>query len=361
MLPSRKIIHIDMDAFFAAIEQRDFPNYRNKPLIVGGSPHSRGVVSTCNYQARRYGIHSAMPSITAYHLCPNATFVKPRMGVYKETSAIIRKIFAHYTELFEPLSLDEAYLDVSQSSLCKGSATLIAQHIKAEIKQQTKLTASAGISYNKFLAKIASDRDKPNGLYLIKPEQGLLFVENLNVSEFHGIGKATCKKMSALGIITGKDLKKYSLALLRQHFGKAGQHYYNICRGIDLRPVNPNRVSKSIGVETTFETDILDSQQVLNHLQQLLKQALIKLKNKQLFAQTLTIKIKYHDFVQITRSRTLSKTSLIKANTFLLLQTLLKNTDVGQRKIRLLGISLSSLKNQSVLPSFQQLDIFKAF
>lgn len=359
MPQSRKIIHIDMDAFFAAIEQRDFPQYRHKPLVVGGFPHSRGVVSTCSYEARQYGIHSAMPSTTAYRLCPHAIFVKPRMEAYREASVIIRKIFARYTDIFEPLSLDEAYLDVSQTTLCKGSATLIARQIKADIQQQTHLIASAGVSYNKFLAKIASDMDKPDGLYLITPEQGALFVEKLNVSQFHGIGKATNKKMLALGIKTGNDLKSYSQVLLQQHFGKAGLHYYNICRGVDLRPVNPDRESKSIGVEITFAEDILEQQQVLENLQQLLKKALLRLKEKQLLAQTLTVKIKYHDFVQITRSRTLSEAILADSDNLSLLQVLLKNTDVGKRKIRLLGISLSSLKNHSTLISCQQLDIFK--
>jgi DNA polymerase-4 len=302
-----------------------------------------------------------MPSITAYHLCPSATFVKPRIEVYREVSTLIREIFSHYTEIFEPLSLDEAYLDVTQTTLCQGSATLIAQQIKADIKQQTQLTASAGISYNKFLAKIASDKDKPIGLYLIKPEQGALFVENLNVREFHGIGKATYKKMNALGITTGRDLKKYSLAILQQNFGKVAQHYYNICRGIDYRPVIPNRESKSVGVEITFATDILGKQQALTHLKSLLKKVLIKLEQKQLMAQTLTVKIKYHDFVQITRSRTLSKAILIETDTFLLLESLLQNTEIDHRKIRLLGVSLSSLNNKSLLKGYQQRDIFDDF
>lgn len=359
MMQARKIIHIDMDAFFAAIEQRDYPKYRNKPLVVGGSPHSRGVVSTCSYEARQYGIHSAMPSATAYRLCPNAIFVKPRMDAYREASTLIRKIFARYTDIIEPLSLDEAYLDVSDVTLCKGSATLIAKQIKQDIKQQTQLTASAGISYNKFLAKIASDMDKPDGLYLITPEQGALFVENLEINRFHGIGKATCKKMYTLGIKTGKDLKKYSLAVLQQHFGKAGQHYYDICRGIDLRPVNNNRPSKSIGAELTFEQDILQLEEVLTHLRTLLKKAMDRLTAKKLLAQTLTVKIKYYDFVQITRSRTLSSSILTDLETELLLQSLLKNTDAGKRKIRLLGISLSSLKKQSSFDNYRQLDIFK--
>ena len=359
MPQTRKIIHIDMDAFFAAIEQRDFPEYRNKPIIVGGQPHARGVVSTCSYEARRYGIHSAMPSTTAYRLCPQAIFVKPRIDVYREVSSKIREIFARYTTIFEPLSLDEAYLDVTEITLCKGSATLIAQDIKSTIKQQTQLIASAGVSYNKFLAKIASDMDKPDGLYLITPEHGALFVENLPVNQFHGIGKATNKKMLALGIKTGKDLKKYSKTLLQQHFGKAGLYYYNISRGIDFRPVNPNRESKSIGVEITLIEDILDFEQVFAHLETLLKKALLKLQKKQLSARTLTVKIKYHDFVQITRSRTITNASLIDVDLKTLIRTLLKNTEVGKRKIRLLGISLSSFKKLAFLKRYQQCDIFQ--
>ncbi len=355
----RKIIHVDMDAFFAAVEQRDFPQYRHQPLVVGGLPHSRGVVSTCSYEARQYGIHSAMPSSQAYRLCPQAIFVKPRFEAYREASTIIRKIFSQYTSLYEPLSLDEAYLDVTGVENCQGSATLLARKIKQEITQQTELIASAGISYNKFLAKIASDMDKPDGLYLIRPEQGESFVENLAVSQFHGVGKATTKKMQGLGIEKGSDLKKYSLASLKQHFGKAGLFYYNICRGIDLRPVNSNRVSKSVGVEMTFAKDILRLDDVMNHLRNLLKQALIRLEAKQFSAQTLTIKIKYYDFVQITRSHTLSKGILKLEKSGLILMSLLKNTAVGKRKVRLLGVSLSSLKNIDMALSCQQLDIFE--
>ena len=297
-----------MDAFFAAVEQRDFPEYQNKPVIVGGKPESRGVVATCSYEARQYGIHSAMPSSQAYRLCPQAIFLKPRFEAYKEASSIIRQIFSCYTELFEPLSLDEAYLDVSNNTSYQGSATFIAKDIKRNILQKTGLVASAGVSYNKFLAKIASDMDKPDGLYLITPEQGVAFVEKLGVGKFHGIGKATEKKMNALGIKTGNDLKNESLPFLLQNFGKAGQHYYNISRAIDHRPVNNHRSSKSVGVETTFQVDIKDREHVLQHLHQLLIKALKKLDDKKMTAQTVTIKIKYHDFVQITRSRTLSKT-----------------------------------------------------
>ncbi len=356
----RKIIHIDMDAFFAAVEQRDFPQYRNKPLIVGGKPDSRGVVSTCSYEARRYGVHSAMPSSHAFRLCPQAIFVTPRFDAYQEASHAIRKIFAQYTALFEPLSLDEAYLDVSDISLCKGSATLMAQEIKAKIKQKTQLTASAGVSYNKFLAKIASDMDKPDGLYLITPEQGAEFAANLAVQKFHGIGQATYKKMQALGIETGRDLQEYSLPLLRQHFGKAGEYYYNICRGIDLRPVNSHRVSQSIGVENTFPEDIQELDEIIFQLRQLLTQALERLTEKNLTARTLTVKIKYHNFVQITRSRTVSCSLLTASEEVLvsLLLSLLKNTEVGKRKVRLLGVSLSSLEKASLSVCYRQLDLF---
>jgi DNA polymerase IV len=360
MARQRKIIHIDMDAFFAAVEQRDNPHYRNKPVIVGGKPNSRGVVSTCSYEARRYGVHSAMPSSQALRLCPQAIFVAPRFEAYQEVSAAIRKIFAHYTDMIEPLSLDEAYLDVTDSKLCKGSATLMAQEIKAKIKQQTQLTASAGVSYNKFLAKIASDMNKPDGLYLITPEQGAEFAANLSVQKFYGIGRATYKKMQSLGIETGRDLQSYPLAVLQQHFGKTGEYYYNICRGIDLRPVNSQRVSQSIGAEVTFEQDILAAEAVIAQLQSLLKEALARLAKKHLSARTLTVKIKYHNFVQITRSRTISN-SLLAADDevlFQLLVGLVKNTEVGVRKIRLAGVSLSSLTSRSAVESDRQLDLF---
>jgi len=357
MSQDRKIIHIDMDAFFAAVEQRDHPEYQNKPIIVGGRPDTRGVVATCSYEARKFGIHSAMPSSRAYRLCPQAIFVKPRFEAYKEASSLIRQIFSGYTELFEPLSLDEAYLDVSENISHHGSATLIAKAIKQSILQKTGLVASAGISYNKFLAKIASDMDKPDGLYLITPEQGEQFVETLAVGKFHGIGKATEKKMHALGIKTGWDLKQKSLAFLIQNFGKAGQYYHNITRAIDHRPVNSHRESKSVGVETTFQIDIKDRTEVLMHLQQLFQKALRKVNDKGLTAHTLTIKIKYHDFVQITRSRTLTLAISKAIDTAPILENLLNNTAVGQRKVRLLGVTLSSFDNQ--LLNYRQMDLFE--
>jgi len=360
MSQARKIIHIDMDAFFAAVEQRDFPQYRNKPLVVGGNPNSRGVVSTCSYEARRYGIHSAMPSSHAFRLCPHAIFAAPRFAAYQEASEKIRAIFYQYTSLVEPLSLDEAYLDVSDSPFCQGSATLIAREIKAKIAQQTQLTASAGVSYNKFLAKIASDMDKPDGLYLITPEQGENFAAQLPVQKFHGIGKATFKKMQALGLQNGADLKACSLIFLQQHFGKAGLHYYNISRGIDLRPVISQRVAQSIGVETTFAQDMMDFSHIQTQLLQLLREALVKVHQKKLTARTLTIKIKYHNFVQITRSQTVAHSLLISTESHLLalLTALLKNTEVGKCKVRLVGVSLSSLQTQMALATYQQMDLF---
>ncbi|MBL6985901.1 MAG: DNA polymerase IV [Methylobacter sp.] len=358
MNSTRKIIHIDMDAFFAAVEQRDFSHYRNKPLIVGGAPNSRGVVATCSYEARQYGIHSAMPSSQAYRLCPQAIFVEPRFEAYQQASTAIRKIFADYTDLFEPLSLDEAYLDVSNSCLHQGSATLIAKAIKEAIKQETRLIASAGVSYNKFLAKIASDINKPDGLYLITPTQGADFVEQLAIEKFHGVGKATSLKMQALGIKTGKDLKQLPLEMLQHYFGKAGLHYYGISRGIDNRPVSNYRIRKSIGVEVTFQQDIKIKQEVLTHLQSLLEKALRKVAEKQLVAHTLTIKIKYHDFVQITRSRTLPHIITAATAISTTLEDLIKNTDIGRRNVRLLGITLSSLENKSRQTHFQQMDLF---
>jgi DNA polymerase-4 len=353
----RKIIHIDMDAFYAAVEQRDNPAYRGKPIVVGGRPDMRGVVATCSYEARKFGIHSAMPSSQAYRLCPQAVFVKPRFEVYKDVSTAIRRIFADYTELFEPLSLDEAYLDVTEVSRCQGSATLIAKEIKGKIREQTGLTASAGVSYNKFLAKIASDLDKPDGLYLITPEQGPGFVEQLPIGKFHGIGKATEKKMHALGIRTGLDLKQWPLPLLVQHFGKSGQHYYDIARGIDSRPVRNYRPSKSVGVEVTYQEDLDDPAVILQQLLDLMDKALTRLAAKQMTAHTLTIKLKYHNFVQITRSKTLPQTITQVEGFETVLADLLKDTEIGSKKVRLLGVALSSLHTPELL-LYRQMDLF---
>lgn len=357
---ARKIIHIDMDAFYAAVEQRDHPQYRNKPVIVGGKPDSRGVVATCSYEARQFGIHSAMPSSQAYRLCPQAIFVKPRFDAYREASNIIRGIFARYTELFEPLSLDEAYLDVSANHLFRGSAKLLAKQIKQDIFRQTGLIASAGVAGNKFLAKIASDMGKPDGLYLITPQQAESFVETLEIGRFHGIGPATEKKMRELGIHTGGELKAMPLYRLQQHFGKSAQYFYDIARGIDHRPVNASRTRKSVGVETTYDRDISDAAIILQQLQDLLRQALARLAQGGMQAHTLTIKIKFANFVQITRSRSLSEPIADGSRARLLLEELLKSADIEQRAVRLLGVTLSSLDSRaSQRGAFRQLDLFE--
>ena len=248
---SRKIIHIDMDAFYASVEQRDNPELRGKPVAVGGS-WERGVVAAASYEARKFGVHSAMPSVTAKRRCPDLIFVKPRFDAYKEISEQIRQIFAEYTPIIEPLSLDEAYLDVTENLKGMISATRIAEQIRATIRAETELTASAGVSYNKFLAKLASDYRKPDGLFVITPEMGPGFVETLPVRQFHGVGPATAKKMKQLGIDTGLDLRAQSPAFLQRYFGKMGSYYYWAARGIDERPVRADRIRKSIGVENTF-------------------------------------------------------------------------------------------------------------
>ncbi len=353
----RKIIHIDMDAFFASVEQRDHPEYQNKPLIVGGDPGRRGVVAACSYEARKFGIHSAMPSSRAKRLCPDAIFVRPNMDAYRKVSEQIRIIFHQYTDLVEPLSLDEAYLDVSDSELCKGSATLIAQEIKQAIFKTTNLIASAGVSYNKFLAKIASDMDKPDGLYLIKPEQGEKFVEQLNIGKFHGIGKATEAKMKAAGIHNGADLKQWSEADLTLRFGKVGTHYYLIARGIDHRSVNSTRIRKSLGTEHTYDQDLDDADFMQEELKRLIEKVSENLIEKKLVGQTLTIKIKYDNFEQVTRSYT-SETSLNTTAMRSLLPELLSKTDIFSRKVRLLGVSVSKLSEQDTKITISQGELF---
>jgi DNA polymerase IV len=251
----RRIIHVDMDAFYASVEQRDNPELCGRPVAVGGA-RERGVVAAASYEARKFGVRSAMPSVTARRKCPELIFVKPRFDVYREISMQIRAIFARYTPLIEPLSLDEAYLDVNDNLMGISSATEIAKRIRAAIREETGLTASAGVSYNKFLAKLASDHRKPDGLFVIPPPMGRAFVETLDVGRFHGVGPATREKMNRLGIVTGADLEAQTLAFLQQHFGKAGSYYYWIARGVDHRPVRADRVRKSIGAENTFFEDI---------------------------------------------------------------------------------------------------------
>jgi DNA polymerase IV len=354
MAKQRKIIHVDMDAFFASVEQRDQPEYQGKPLIVGGQPNSRGVVAACSYEARKFGIHSAMPCSRAYRLCPQAIFVPPRFEAYREVSQQIREIFWQYATQVEPLSLDEAYLDVTYTADFDGSATRIAQAIKAEILAKTQLNASAGVSYNKFLAKIASDMDKPNGLYVIKPDQGLAFVADLPIGKFHGIGPATEAKMQKLGIQTGADLRQKTLVELVERFGKSGQYYYNIARAIDERPVRSTRVRKSLGKETTFAEDILSIQLLTETLNGLAEQVLTKLSEQELQAKTITLKVKYANFQQVTRAQSVDTTLEINAVKRWIPQ-LLKRTKAGEQAVRLVGLSLSGLEKADVESETAQL------
>src|SRR6266536_4553093 len=300
---SRKIIHIDMDAFYASVEQRDNPELRGKPVAVGGS-RERGVVAAASYEARKFGVHSAMPSITAKRRCPELIFVKPRFDAYKAVSLQIRVVFAEYTPIIEPLSLDEAYLDVTENLKGMISATRIAEEIRARIRAETQLTASAGISYNKFLAKLASDHRKPDGLFVITPAMGPTFVETLPVRKFHGVGPATAKKMTRLGVATGLDLRAQSLAFLQQHFGKAGSYYYWAARGIDERPVRADRTRKSVGAENTFPADLLTHEAARDALRDIAGKVWGYCEGSGIRGRTVTLKVKFANFQVITRSRT---------------------------------------------------------
>ena len=339
----RKIIHIDMDAFYASVEQRDNIQLRGKPVVVGGNPDSRGVVATCSYEARQFGIHSAMSCARAYRLCPQVIFVRPRFDAYHEVSQQIRGIFLQYTDLVEPLSLDEAYLDVTSNKPNIQSATWVAQIIRQRIRNETALTASAGVSYNKFLAKIASDIKKPDGLTVVTPEQAEQFIARLPIRRFHGVGRVTEKKMESLGILTGADLRKHSLQELSKNFGKAGEYYFNIARGIDLRPVVPNRVRKSIGKETTLTEDTADLGQMLTIIGALAEKVTTLLQTKQTSGLTLTLKIKYSDFQIVTRSISREQPIETAEEILLLSEKLLQKTEAGKRAVRLLGVTISHL------------------
>lgn len=343
----RKIIHIDMDAFFASVEQRDQPELQGKPVIVGGQPNSRGVVAACSYEARQFGIHSAMPCSRAYRLCPQAIFIPPRFDAYKAVSKIIHEIFWRYATDVEPLSLDEAYLDVSHSSEYKGSATRIAEAIKHDIKAETQLIASAGVSYNKFLAKIASDMDKPDGLYVIRPEQGEAFIATLPIGSFYGVGPATEIKMNKLGIKTGRDLRSKSSVELTKHFGKSAEYFFQIARGIDHRPVRSTRIRKSLGKETTFKTDVYDKTLLLEKLNQLAQKVFENLAAQQFMAKTITVKIKYANFKSVTRSYSSTKIFIQLPEIPNILTELLSRTDAGQQGVRLVGISASGLQSMN--------------
>ncbi len=339
----RRIIHVDMDAFYASVEQRDNAELRGKPVAVGGSK-LRGVVAAASYEARRFGVRSAMPSVTAKRKCAELIFVKPRFEVYTAVSRQIRDIFSDYTDLVEPLSLDEAYLDVTDLRGA-ASATEIAETIRARIRAETGLTASAGVSYNKFLAKIASDYRKPDGLYVITPRMGPAFVEALLVGKFHGVGPATAQRMQRLGLETGHDIKLQSLEFLQQHFGKAGAYYYSIARGVCHRQVKPHRVRKSVGAERTFFSDLYTFGSAQEALQEVLDKVWRHCEQAGLRARTLTLKVKYSDFQQITRSRTGEAPLASRSEIEQISSTLLAPIFPLAKSIRLLGVSLSSFAN----------------
>ena len=338
----RKIIHIDMDAFYASVEQRDNPELRGMPVAVGGS-QARGVVAAASYEARKFGVHSAMPSVIAQRKCPDLLFVKPRFDVYKAVSLQIRSIFAEYTPIIEPLSLDEAYLDVTENLKGIASATWIAEEIRARIRTETDLTASAGVSYNKFLAKLASDYRKPDGLFVITPEMGPAFVEALPVRKFYGVGPATARKMEQVGIKTGLDLKAQTLDFLERHFGKAGSYYYWAARGIDYRPVRVDRIRKSIGAENTFAVDLFSYEAARDQLQDIIDKVWSYCERSGTRGRTLTLKVKFANFRQITRSRTGQVSIAARGELEQLSNALLEPLFPVAKGIRLLGISLSSL------------------
>ncbi|HSH20468.1 MAG TPA: DNA polymerase IV [Draconibacterium sp.] len=348
----RKIIHVDMDAFYASVEQLDNPELRGKPVAVGGSG-DRGVVAAASYEARKFGVKSAMPSKIAVRKCPDLIFVKPRFSRYKEISNQIRNIFLEYTDLVEPLSLDEAYLDVTYAKKGLPSATLIAREIKARIFEETKLTASAGVSYNKFLAKVASDVNKPNGIFVVTPQQAQEFIDNLEIRRFFGIGKVTAEKLNKIGIWFGRDLKKMDRLELVRLFGKAGGYYYKICRGEDDRAVQPSRERKSVGAEETFLTDIFQINELEHELYKIADLLWDRMVRSKVKAKTLTLKFKYSDFEQHTRGNTISgffssKNQLISES-----KKLLKKGGGFSKGIRLLGLTVSNFIHEEVAKPIQ--------
>lgn len=353
--PIRKIIHVDMDAFFASVEQMDDPSLRGKPVAVGGS-RERGVVAAASYEARKFGVRSAMSSKLAAVKCPELIFIKPRPQRYKEVSEQIRKIFLEYTDLVEPLSLDEAFLDVTENKIGHPSATLLAQEIRYRIFHEVGLTASAGISINKFTAKIASDINKPNGQKTIPPEEVISFLEELPIEKFFGVGKVTAEKMKKHGIFFGKDLKSFSKEYLKEHFGKSGTHFYNIVRGNQDSEVKPDRIRKSIAAERTFHHDIREHQYLMENLELISDELVKRITRSEVKGRTITLKLKYSDFTIQTRSKTVdhyidSKKEILKYVKELLYQDELKNS------VRLLGISLSNLNNQEKDSYEEQLEL----
>ncbi|ESY71812.1 DNA polymerase IV [Mesorhizobium sp. LNHC252B00] len=348
----RKIIHIDMDAFYASVEQRDNPDLRGKPVAVG-SARERGVVAAASYEARKFGVRSAMPSISAKRRCPELIFVPPRFDAYRAVSQEIHAIFAEHTPLIEPLALDEAYLDVTDNLQGIPIATTIAEMIRAKIKAETSLTASAGISYNKFLAKLASGQNKPDGLFVITPRMGPAFVEALPVRKFHGVGPATAEKMARLGIETGADLRAQSLAYLQEKFGKSGPYYYWIARGIDERPVRADRERKSVGAEDTFATDLFDVESARGELRPLIEKVWRYCDERSIRGRTVTLKVKFADFQQITRSRTVEGVIEAEEDLVTVSGALLDQVFPVTKGIRLLGVTISNLSEMRSEPDRQ--------
>ena len=338
----RKIIHVDMDAFYASVEERDFPELKGRPLAVG-SPKERGVVATANYEARKYGVHSAMSSKVAQMKCPILIFQPPRFAVYREVSEVVHSIFAEYTDIIEPLSLDEAYLDVTENKKGMPSATIIAQEIKQKIYSKTKLTASAGVSYNKFLAKIASDYQKPNGLFVIRPCDAEAFLEQLPIEKFYGIGKVTASHLHNMNIFKGADLLKKTKIEMVDIFGKTGLFFYNIVRGIDDRPVEPNRERKSFSVETTFEKDLTTNFSVVAELYHLEQRLWGDVENSGKSGKTITVKIRFSDFTTLTRSYSSTLPIFSFAELHKMVKLILSRMDYEGKAIRLLGVGISNL------------------
>jgi len=339
--PTRKIIHVDMDAFYASVEQRDNPELKGKPVAVGGG--HRGVVAAASYEARKFGVRSAMPSVTARRRCPELVFVKPRFDVYKAVSNQIRSIFADYTDLIEPLSLDEAYLDVTEDRRGLGSARAIAEEIRARIRAETQLTASAGVSYCKFIAKLASDQNKPDGLCVIPPHKGAAFVATLPVKRFHGVGPVTAAKMERLGILTGADLAQWPVEQLEAHFGSSGRWYWRIARGIDEREVKSDRPYKSVSAERTFDVDYCEPDDLRRELARVAGYAWQRIERAEVRGRTVTLKVKFADFTLITRSRSFPSPVPDLASFEAAGQALLDALLPVPKGIRLLGLGLHSM------------------
>jgi DNA polymerase-4 len=339
--PIRKIIHVDMDAFYASVEQRDDPSLKGKPVAVGGQ--HRGVVAAASYEAREFGIRSAMPSVTAKRRCPEIVFVKPRFDVYRAVSHQIREIFADYTDLIEPLSLDEAYLDVTEDRLGLGTARAIAEDIRRRIREETGLTASAGVSYCKFIAKLASDHRKPDGLCVITPEKGPEFVASLPVARFHGVGPVTARKMERLGILTGADLREWSISALQAHFGSSAEWYWRICRGIDEREVKPDRPYKSVSAERTFDQDLHHPDRLAAELERIAGYAWVRVERAEVIGRTVTLKVKFGDFTIITRSKSFASPVSDQQAFAATGQALLAALYPLPKGIRLLGLGLHNL------------------